>query len=108
MLLLAVATVLAQEAEIRIVATDYAFEPAAIDVTAGTVLRVVLVNEGASNHNVEFVFPDATHRLEADVPPGAEALLTVPVPSVAGEYTFSCPVDDHEGLGMTGTLRVTE
>jgi uncharacterized cupredoxin-like copper-binding protein len=87
---------------IEIALTDFALEPAALELDPGTVtLRVV--NEGATTHALE-VDGMSLEEETGDLAPGESTELVVEL--VEGEYELYCPVGDHRGRGMEGTLTV--
>jgi plastocyanin len=73
------------------------FEPATIDATAGTSLRLVVHNDDMILHN--FTVPDAGLRVE--IGPGSDKVIFVPL-SEAGEYAYLCTVPGH--VDMRGTI----
>lgn len=92
--------------EIEVIATDFAFAPTEIVVEAGRRLAVDLVNRGEVPHNIEFELPEGEQMLLEPIGPGESEMLTLTAPSEPGEYTFYCPVGDHEQRGMEGVLIV--
>jgi plastocyanin len=90
--------------EIRIVATDYKYDPARITATPGEKLRVTLANQGSEPHNIEFELPSGEVELEHPLEPGQSQTLDVTAPEKPGEYEYYCPVKNHHQLGMKGTL----
>jgi plastocyanin len=88
--------------EIVVVGTDFAFEPAAISLTAGEPVNVVFeVSQGGH----DLVVPDAGFVLpiidEGEVTRGA---LTIDEP---GTYQMVCLVPGHIDEGMVGTVEVS-
>ncbi len=84
-------------AEIRIIATEFGYEPAQISLTAGEPVNIVLVNEGAIEH--ELVIKELNFHAHA------EAGETVTVGFTAdetGEYEFGCYIAGHYEAGMFG------
>jgi len=94
------------ERMIEVVATEFMFEPDTITASPGDTLIITLRNDGSDDHNIEFELPDDDYEIDEDVPPGASAELTVPVPDLTGDYVFYCPIAGHRQLGMEGTLTV--
>ncbi|MBL8777138.1 MAG: cupredoxin domain-containing protein [Acidimicrobiales bacterium] len=84
---------------IEINATEFAFDPDAIEVTADEDFTIALVNGGAVEH--DFTIEGQEDRKVA-VTPGETAEGTFQVP--AGEITFFCSVPGHREAGMEGTL----
>ena len=84
-------------AEIRIIATEFGYEPAQISLTADEPVNIVLVNEGAIEH--ELVIKELNFHAHA------EAGETVTVGFTAdetGEYEFGCYIAGHYEAGMFG------
>ena len=88
--------------EIRIVSTEFRFEPAEIRVMAGQEVTLVLDNrEGETEHDLcvtAFGF-----RLPAKAGEIARAITVFEKP---GEYEFGCDLPGHREAGMKGTLIV--
>lgn len=86
---------------ITVVATDFAYEPSTIELTAGTPVNVTLeVDEGGH----DLVVADAGFRIPIlDEPDAAVATLVIEEP---GTYAFQCNVPGHAAQGMTGTITV--
>ncbi len=89
--------------EIRIVATEWSFEPATIELTAGEAVNIVLVNEGAIEHEVEF--EGLGLHLHALPGESARGVLT---PEVAGDFELGCHLPGHYEVGMKGKVHVEE
>lgn len=88
---------------IEVVATDFAFEPAAIEVDEPGVYAFRLVNRGDSTHALE-VHGQGAEAATADIGPGDSTELKIELK--AGNYVLYCPVGNHKDLGMEGTLSV--
>ena len=87
---------------ITVVATDFAFEPATIELTAGEPVNLTLQVDGGGH---DLAVPDAGFRIPIlDEPDAAVATLVIDAP---GTYTFLCQVPGHEGQGMVGTITVS-
>jgi len=89
--------------EIRIVATEWGFEPATVDLTVGEPVNIVLVNEGAIEHEVEF----EGLGLHLHALPG-ESVTGSLAPEVAGEFELGCYIPGHYEAGMVGEMHVEE
>jgi plastocyanin len=91
-----------------VTATEYRFEPAAIEVDAGSadrvVLRIELSNEGAVAHDLHVRSGARDHGGTPIFGPGQTKRGQVRL--APGEYGIVCTVGDHEELGMKGTLVV--
>jgi len=90
--------------ELVVVATDFAFAPAALTLRAGEAVNVVLeVSEGG--HDLVVVAPGGAFALpiveEGERTRGG---LTI---DEAGTYELFCSVPGHRGEGMVGTVEVT-
>lgn len=87
--------------EVRIVATEWGFEPASVHLHEGEAVNIVLANEGTLEHEVELeAFGFHLH---------AEAGETVTagfVPEETGSFEFGCFVPGHYEAGMAGELVV--
>lgn len=86
---------------IRVEATDFAFRPARLELTAGEPVNVELSNTGAVIH--DFSIPELGFQLVAGPGEAARGGLEVDDP---GEYRFLCTVPGHAGAGMVGVLVV--
>ena len=111
--------------EVIIQAGEFKFEPANIEVTAGTPVRLTLQNTGTVEHDFSVAempmvesaaasTPMAGHEMGGmeDVPQlhvaaaigqSATAEFT---PTMAGSYDFFCTVPGHKEAGMAGVLVV--
>lgn len=100
---------------IEIVASEFAFHPASIQLVAGQKVTLTIVNEGAIPHDFQI------QALEAEdiqggrsgdqvytptIDPGQRLSITF-VPQASGSYTFVCTVPGHEEAGMTGEAVVS-
>jgi uncharacterized cupredoxin-like copper-binding protein len=84
---------------------DFMIEPSQIAVEPGSYTFHV-VNDGSEVHALEIEGPSGeveTGGLE----PGGSADLTVDF-SEDGTFEMYCPVDDHRGMGMEGSITVGE
>ncbi len=86
---------------VTITGTDFKFDPATINATAGQTINVTLKNNGQSRHT--FVLKEANVNIGAD--PGQTATASFKAPA-AGTYQFICDVPGHADQGMTGQLIV--
>jgi len=83
--------------------SEFALEPASFSVEPGSYTFHV-VNDGSTVHALEVEGPSGEVETE-DLQPGDSADLDVDL-SEPGEYEIYCPVDDHKGMGMEGTITV--
>jgi uncharacterized cupredoxin-like copper-binding protein len=87
---------------IRIAATDFAFKPSTVELSAPGTYTFVVANSGKTDHALEIDGPGVEEETKT-IGPGDEAQLTVEI-TEAGEYKIYCPVGGHRDLGMEGTL----
>jgi plastocyanin len=80
--------------------SEFALEPASFSLEPGSYTFHV-VNDGSIVHALEVQGEVETE----DLQPGDSADLDVDL-SEPGEYEIYCPVDDHKGMGMEGTITV--
>lgn len=85
---------------VRVDAKDYSFALSRRSVPAGSRVRFVVRNRGATVH--DFVVRGRSTRL---LKPGQKASLTVSFPR-KGVYRFLCSVPGHARLGMKGSIGV--
>lgn len=88
---------------IELVATEFAFDPATVELDAPGTYTFTVRNEGGAVHALEIEgngFEEETEEIQA----GESAELTVELG--AGEYELYCPVGNHREQGMEGTLVV--
>lgn len=105
-----------EQQEVRLLAREYRFEPAAISRLAGRPLTLVLTNGGREAHEftslllrdprVEVIAgPEAVRQRKADslrLLPGRTARVTVKAPP--GTYPFHCRIRGHGGMQGLITL----
>jgi len=108
-----------QPAVIRIEMSEFAFRPAALTLTAGRPVRLVVVNEGQIAHQFEAAYLRALplqlvgDALHAEIPgleflrvnPGGTARLEF-VPWRKGRFVFFCGIEGHREAGMQGFVQV--
>ena len=96
-----IGTTVADAEAITVVATDFAFAPATLELAAGEPVNLTLdVEDGGHNLGVrgtEFLLPIR------DEPDAVVGTLVIAEP---GTYEFVCTVPGHEGQGMVGTITV--
>jgi plastocyanin len=95
------------EQTVRIVAEDFRFTPAEVQVSAARPIRLKIVNGGREPH--EFKSPLLAHQI--GVTSASSSLPVLPnhaaetvIRSVPGVYLFSCAIRGH--AGMSGTIIV--
>lgn len=104
---------------------EFAFAPAALEVTASQPVELVLTNKGALAHDFSILeFPtEDTARPAGGVDHDMGAVEALPdvhaaaaaeqsarlpfTPTKPGAYEFFCTVEGRQAAGMTGTLVVT-
>ena len=96
---------------------EFGFEPSALRVPAGKLVRLELTNTGAIEHDVMFRrlpvtgvrIPRGQHLHDGDVAahaaPGKTAWMEF-TPTTPGTYELFCTVLGHKEAGMQGTLTV--
>lgn len=82
-----------------ILATEYEFGPSTIEARTGQI-RIDLRNVGNSSHALRIV----GQQEKVVVVPGERKVFQVTL--APGSYQFICPLNDHDSLGMIGTLIV--
>jgi uncharacterized cupredoxin-like copper-binding protein len=88
--------------EVLIEAGDLWFDPARVEVEAGSTVNLALDNTGQVFHDLSI--PDLDVHLEAGAAETASTALSI---SEAGRYEFLCTVPGHAAGGMRGELVVT-
>lgn len=89
---------------VHITMTDFAFEPAVIDVTAGEKVQLVLHNEGRTVHDMA-LFGLGVEVKSPMLSNGEKAVLTF-VAERSGRIETFCTVPGHKALGMVGEIAV--
>ena len=87
--------------ELVVVATDFAFSPNELRISAGEVVNLTLDNRGRLYHDL--TINGLGFVLAAESGELATGALMVPQP---GRYEYECSVPGHAGAGMTGSLVV--
>ena len=82
-------------------ATEFKFDPATINATAGQTINLTVKNVGSVQHT--FVLSAANVKLTID--PGKSATQTFTAPK-AGTYQYECDIAGHKEAGMVGQLIV--
>jgi plastocyanin len=89
--------------EIRIVATEFGYEPSTLNLKLGEPVNIVLVNEGSLPHDLDV--PEVGFHIHAE---GGETTTVGLTPDKTGEFPFICTIAGHEEAGMIGQMIVTE
>ncbi|HEX2045694.1 MAG TPA: cupredoxin domain-containing protein [Gaiellaceae bacterium] len=89
---------------VEIVGTEFALDPARVEVDAPGTYTFVFRNEGGTVHALEVDGHGVEEETE-EIGAGETAELTVEL-AEAGEYELYCPVGNHRDQGMEGTLVV--
>ena len=113
-------------AEVTVVASEFKFEPASLEVPAGTLVRLTTQNTGTVEHDLSFLeipmlqsgaasTPMAGHemgnmeqapQLHAAAMNGQSVTVEF-TPTKPGAYDFFYSVPGHKEAGMVGVLTVT-
>lgn len=88
---------------IEISASDFAYDPATIQLGQAGEYTLRLTNDGGTAHALEVDGQGVEEETET-IGPGETAEVTVELQE--GEYEIYCPVDGHRDMGMEGTLVV--
>jgi plastocyanin len=91
-------------AELRVAADEYSFDPSTIVLQGAGTLAVTLKNKGSLAHNLKVLRGDEEIGGTPTLPAGGSGSARLNLEH--GNYRIICSVGDHEQLGMTGTLRV--
>ena len=89
---------------IEVSLTDFALDPSRVSVDEPGTYTFRAVNDGQTVHALELEGHGVEEETE-EIQPGETAELTVEL-TEAGDYELYCPVDDHRGKGMEGTVVV--
>ena len=89
---------------IEISGTEFALEPATVHIERPGTYTFVFTNDGGATHALEIEGHGIEEETE-EIGAGESAELTVEL-SEPGEYELYCPVGNHKGQGMEGTLVV--
>jgi plastocyanin len=90
--------------EVRVVGTEYKFDPATIVVRRAGNLRVTLVNDGSLAH--DFTLMKDGREIGGTPPFPSDQSKSVRLRVAPGDYEYICTVGDHAELGMKGKLHV--
>ncbi len=86
---------------VTVTATEFKFDPATINATAGQTINLTVKNIGTVQHT--WVLAAANVKLTID--PGKTATATFTAPA-AGTYQYECDLPGHKEAGMIGQLIV--
>jgi plastocyanin len=89
---------------IEIVGTEFQLEPSDVQLDEPGTYTFVFSNEGGTIHALE-VEGHGVEEETGEIEAGETVELTVELPE-AGEYELYCPVGNHRGEGMEGTIVV--
>ena len=84
--------------EISVGATEFAFDPATIEVPAGGEATITLTNKGTIEHDI------TVDALGVLIFAKAGETTSGTVTATAGTYEFYCSIPGHKQAGMVGTL----
>ncbi|MDO8601189.1 MAG: cupredoxin domain-containing protein [bacterium] len=86
--------------EIKIIGTDFAFNPSEITAKAGEKVKIIFQNNGNASHNLVVEgLGIGTKTIGFGKTDAIE--FTSPTP---GTYSFFCSIPGHKAAGMTGSL----
>ncbi len=90
---------------VRVIGTEFAFDPAEFSVEAGRPVAVSFANEGSLEHDWVLYAADGgeVDGAHADASPGEEAMAVFTLEP--GTYQAICTLRGHEEAGMTGEVR---
>lgn len=88
--------------EITVEMTEMAFDPAALEITAGEPVNLALTNTGGAFHDL--TIDDLDVQIGVASGETVTAGLEIDEP---GRYSYYCSVPGHAAGGMQGTLTVT-
>jgi len=89
--------------DVTVTATEMAFSPATVEVTAGQPVRLTLRNNGAVEHSWQAQVGAETILVAAQPRQSSSTTFT---PQTPGTYKVICSVPGHEQAGMISTLIV--
>ena len=88
--------------EVRLI--DFALDPSRVSIDEPGTYTFRAVNQGQTVHALELEGHGVEEETE-EIQPGETTELTVEL-AEAGDYELYCPVDDHRGMGMEGSVVV--
>ena len=89
--------------DVEVTATEFAFSPTKITVTAGRPINLTLMNQGSVPHDLVI----AEFGLHVEAPPGSSSTVGF-TPLGPGRYSIVCTYPGHAEAGMSGTAIVVE
>lgn len=87
--------------EVTLTATEFAYDPSAVEVAAGSEVKFTLANKGTLEHDI--TIDSLSYVLYAAV---GESPSSMTPTLAAGTYEFHCSIPGHKEAGMVGTLTV--
>ena len=84
--------------------SDFKLDPSQVSVQEPGTYTFRAVNDGETVHALELEGHGVEEETE-DLQPGDTGEFTVEL-TEAGDYELYCPVDDHRGMGMEGSVQV--
>lgn len=88
---------------ITVLARDTEFIPSVLKAKAGSKIEIRLRNEGKEPHNLTFI--DLPYKSKTILSGQSTTLVLTAPPK--GQYKFTCSVGNHQELGMTGVLQIS-
>jgi plastocyanin len=93
---------------VTITETEFKLSPATITVPLNTPVSFTVKNAGTIPHNFQVELPSQNFDkklFDTDLNPGETKTASFTF-TTAGPWQMYCPVDNHEGMGMSGTVMV--
>jgi plastocyanin len=96
--------------DLTVTASDFAFDPSDLTVTAGSDVTIAVTNDGAAPHNLRIAGEDGEYDTDDDavsdpdnIGAGESGTVAWTAPSEPGEFEFRC---DFHPTQMLGTITV--
>ncbi len=91
-------------ARIDVRETEFKLDPPNPSIGKPGLVEIRAMNRGTTPHAIDIEGP-AGEIASEEIPPGEEAVVRADL-SKEGSFEWYCPVDDHRGKGMEGTITV--
>ena len=92
------------EPGIAVTEREFSIAPKNVEVPKAGTVTFTIKNAGGTEHALEVEGPNGEKETDA-IAPGASTTLKVRLDK-PGRYEWYCPIDDHKGKGMRGTIVV--
>jgi uncharacterized cupredoxin-like copper-binding protein len=89
---------------VKVSESEFKLSPADPSVGKAGKVKIQVTNDGSITHALEVEGPNGEVKT-APIQPGKSATLNADL-SKAGSYEWYCPIDNHKGMGMKGTIKV--